>query len=98
MVCYRKRLTAHVYRLYSRLFSWEKKTKIDAKTIEKFDNSTIRQFDKCPFREYKYSVLFCFPDTEGVEGLGDTVYSSKAAASHGGAAVFLFCPLFRPPL
>ena len=33
--------------------SWEKKAKIDAKTIEKFDNSTIRQFDKCPFREYK---------------------------------------------
>ena len=34
----------------------------------------------------------------GVEGLGHTVYSSIAAASHGGAAVFLFCPLFRPLL
>ena len=35
----------------------------------------------------------------GVEGLGDTLYNSSiAAASHGGAAVFLFCPLFRPLL
>ena len=40
----------------------------------------------------------CFPDAEGVEGLRDTVYSSIAAASHGGAAVFFLSPLSSPSL
>lgn len=64
MVCYRERLTAHVYRLYSRLFSWEKKKKIDAKAIEKVINSS-----NALLGNIKYSVLLCFPDAEGVEGL-----------------------------